>query len=220
MFENAVLSMMATGILETLYMTLVGTLAAYILGLPIGIILVLTDKDGIKPILPVYTVLDFIVNFVRSVPFLIGMIALAPLSEKLIGTRIGTGATTVALVLLAAPFIARMAESSLKEIDRGVIEAARSMGASPWQIIYKVMLVEALPSLLVGVTISITTILGYSAMAGIIGGGGLGAIAINYGYYRFETNIMMITVVLLVVLVQILQWIGMKITKTSDKRIT
>lgn len=220
MFDPVVVQMMLKGLGETLYMTLVGTCMAYVLGLPLGIILVVTDKDGIRPSAGIYAVLGFIVNFIRSIPFLIGVLLLAPVIRIIAGSVIGPTAMTVGLVILAAPFVARLVESSLKEIDRGVIEAARSMGASSTQIIYKVMLVEALPSLLVGVTISVTTILGYSAMAGILGGGGLGDIAIRYGAYRYETDIMLVTVVILVILVQVFQEIGMRISKGIDKRIT
>ncbi len=156
---------------------------------------------------------------VRSVPFLILLIAVMPVTRTIVGTTIGSKATIVPLVIGAAPFIARMVESSLKEVDRGVIEAAESMGASPFQIMFKVLLPEAKPSLLVGAAISVTTILGYSAMAGIVGGGGLGAIAMNYGYYRYQQDIMFITVILLVVIVQIMQEVGMKIATISDKRL-
>lgn len=219
MFSKEMVDMLIQGTFETLYMTIGSTLIAYLIGLPIGITLVVTDRNGIKPVRAVYAVLNVIVNFVRSAPFLILMLALTPFTRLVVGTMIGPNAAMVALVVASAPFIARLVESSLKEIDRGVIEAAQSMGASSMQIVYKVMLVEAMPSLFVSGAIAITTILSYSAMAGIIGAGGLGDIAIRYGLYRYQTDIMLVTLVLLVILVQILQAVGMKIAKVVDKRI-
>lgn len=203
----------------TLYMTLVSTLVAYILGLPLGIALVVTDKDGIHPIKWFNTVVGIIINLLRSVPFLILLIVLLPFTRLIVGTTIGPTATIVPLVIAAAPFIARLVESSMKEVDKGVIEAAQSMGASPSEIIYKVMLPEARPSLVVGSAIAVTTILSYSAMAGIVGGGGLGDIAIKYGYYRYQNDIMLITVAILVLIVQLFQEIGMKIARIGDKRL-
>ena len=218
MFSTEINQMLIKGIGETLYMTLASTLFGYILGLPIGIALTVTDEDGIRPNKAVYKVLDIIVNILRSVPFLILLIVLIPFTKLIVGKSYGSTATIVPLTIAAAPFIARMVESSLKEVDAGVIEAAKSMGAGTFDIIWKVLLVEARTSLLVGVTIAIGTILGYSAMAGVIGGGGLGDIAIRYGYYRYETEIMMVTVVLLVILVQILQTTGMRLSVKFDKR--
>ena len=183
-----------------------------------GIIMVTTSKDGLRPKAGVYKVLDVIVNIGRSIPFLILLILLMPLTKAIVGKSYGSTATIVPLVISAAPFIARMVESSLNEVDSGVIEAAKSMGASTMQIITKVMLVEARTSLIVGVTITLGTVLGYSAMAGTIGGGGLGDIAIRYGYYRYQADIMIVTVVLLVVLVQLFQTIGMKLSVRLDKR--
>jgi len=208
------------GLLQTLYMTLVATLVAYIIGLPIGVSLVTSGPNGIRP-RPVYNkVMGFIVNVVRSVPFLILMIALMPYIRKIIGTGIGTSATTAALIVAAAPFVARMVEQSILEVDPGVIEAAQAMGASNFQIIKKVMLLEARPSLLNGAAVATITILGYSAMAGSIGGGGLGDIAIRYGLYRFQPAIMWITVIVLVVLVQVMQEIGIKVAAKLDNRIS
>jgi D-methionine transport system permease protein len=218
MFSTEINQMLLKGVGETLYMTLASTLFGYILGLPMGIALTVTDKEGIRPNKAVYKVLDIIANVLRSVPFLILLIVLIPFTKLVVGKSYGSTATIVPLTIAAAPFIARMVESSLKEVDFGVIEAAKSMGAGTFQMIWKVLLVEARTSLLVGVTIAIGTILGYSAMAGVIGGGGLGDIAIRYGYYRYETNIMMVTVVLLVILVQILQTIGMRMSVRFDKR--
>ena len=178
--------MMWDGVKDTIFMTLLSTLLGYVLGLPIGIALAVTDRNGIKPNAAVYKVLDVIANVVRSVPFLILLILLMPLTRVIVGKTYGTAATVVPLTVAAAPFIGRMIESSLNEVDRGVIEAAQSMGASTMVIIFRVLLVEARTSILVGVTIALGTILGYSAMAGIVGGGGLGDIAMRYGYYRYE----------------------------------
>jgi len=184
LFDPKTLEMIGKGFLESLYMTLVSSALAYVIGLPLGIILVVTDKDGIKPIAGLNRVLGVIINLIRSMPFLILCIALIPVTRFITGTSLGPTATIVPLVIGAAPFIARMVESSLKEVDKGVIEAAQSMGATPFQIIYKVLLPEARPSLILGAAISVTTILGYSALTGFVGGGGLGDIAIRYGYYR------------------------------------
>lgn len=219
MLNEQLFSIIGPGMAESLYMTLVSTLAAYILGLPLGLALVATDKDGIFPIPIVNQILGIIINILRSIPFLILLILIMPMTKAITGTTIGSNATVVPLVVAAAPFIARLVESSLKEVDRGVVEAAESMGASPWEIMVKVLLPEAKPSLLVGSAIAVTTILSYSAMAGIVGGGGLGAIAINYGYYRYQNDVMFITVILLVIIVQILQEVGMKVAKITDKRL-
>ena len=218
MLDTDTIMMLVEGTRDTLYMTLMSTLFGYVLGLPMGIILTVTDKDGIRPNAAVYKVLDVIVNILRSVPFLILLILVMPFTKAIVGKTYGSTATIVPLVIAAAPFIARMVESSLKEVDPGVIEAAVSMGAGTGTVIWKVMLAEARTSLLVGVTIAIGTILGYSAMAGTVGGGGLGDIAIQYGYYRYEKEIMIVTVVVLVVLVQILQSIGMMVSRKLDKR--
>ena len=212
------ISMIWWGLLQTLYMTLASTLISYVLGIPMGVILVACDKDGVKPLPIVHKILDIIVNITRSIPFLILLIAVIPITRFITGTTIGSNATIVPLVMAAAPFIARMVESSLREVDKGLIEASLSMGASPFQVICKVLLPEAKPSLIVGAAISTTTILGYSAMAGIVGGGGLGDIAIRYGYYRYENGVMIVTVVLLVLVVQVFQEIGMKIAEKQDKR--
>lgn len=220
MLDSQTLAMMAEGTGATLYMTLMSTLFGYILGLPMGIILVVTAPKGIRPNQVVYRILDVIVNITRSIPFLILMILIMPFTRILVGKTYGTTATIVPLALAAAPFIARMVESSLLEVDHGVIEAAQSMGASLWTIIWKVLLAEARTSLIVGATIALGTILGYSAMAGTIGGGGLGDIAMRYGYYRYQADIMIIAVVLLVLLVQILQVVGMILSKKLDRRNT
>ena len=218
MWNSQVIIMLLEGIRDTLYMTLASTLFGYIIGLPMGIVLTVTDKDGIRPNAAVYKVLDVISNLLRSIPFIILLILLIPFTRFVVGRSYGSTATIVPLTIAAAPYIARMVESSLKEVDVGVIEAARSMGASDFQIVTKVMLVEARTSLIVGATISLGTILGYSAMAGTVGGGGLGDIAIRYGYTRWQTDIMVVTVVLLVILFQIFQTIGMKIANRLDRR--
>lgn len=218
MLDNQVIAMLADGAWTTIYMTLSSTFLAYIFGLPMGIILVLTAKDGLKPNAAVYKILDFIVNIVRSVPFIILLIVIMPFTRLVVGKSYGPVATIVPLTVAAAPFIARLVESSLLEVDKGVIEAAQSMGASTWHIVWKVLLAEARVSLIVGGTIALATILGYSAMSGAVGGGGLGDIAIRYGYYRYQTDIMVITVLLLIILVQIMQYAGTKISRKMDKR--
>ena len=209
---------MGEGILETLYMTLASTLLAYAFGLPLGVLLVVTDEKGILPCKPLKAVLDVIVNVTRSIPFLILMIAVIPFTRAVTGTSIGANATVVPLVLAAIPFVGRMVESSIREVDAGVVEAAQSMGATPLQIICRVMIPEALPSLVNGAAIATTTILGYSAMAGAVGGGGLGVIAINYGYHRYQSDVMLVTIILLVIIVQILQWIGTSLANRLDKK--
>lgn len=218
MWDNPMTKVLLIGIWESFYMTILSTIFAYILGTPLGIILVMSGKDGIRPRPVLFKILDVIVNITRSIPFLILMISITPLTRFIMGTQLGSKATIVPLVLAATPFIARMVESSLLEIDRGIIEAAHSMGASNFEIIFKVMLPEAIPSLINGATIAVTTILGYSASAGVMGGGGLGTIAINYGYNRNQEDIMLITIILLIIMVQIFQEIGMRIAGVSDKR--
>lgn len=213
------LSMLGTGIWETLFMTFVSSFLAYVIGIPLGICLVISSKDGIKPMPPVNVILGIIINILRSIPFIILLIMVLPLTRLMVGTTLGAKAVIPPLVIAAAPYIARMVESSLKEVDAGVIEAAKSMGASNFQIVWKVLLPEATPSLLLGAAISITTILGYSAMAGFTGGGGLGTIAINYGYYRYQTDVMLITVAILVIIVQIIQETWMFLSRSGDKRI-
>ena len=219
MFDPTTLHLLAVGLWETLYMTLFSTFLSYLIGLPLGLILVVTDKTGIRPMVGVNAVLGFIVNFLRSVPFIILLVAVIPLTRFIVGTSLGSTATIVPLVIGAAPFVARMVESSIKEVDAGVIEAAQSMGATPIQIVMKVLLPEVRHSLVVGSAIAITTILGYTAMAGFVGGGGLGTIAINYGYYRYQSDMMLVTVLILVVIVQLFQEIGMKLAKIGDRRI-
>ena len=218
MFSSTIINMLLEGIVDTLYMTVASTVLGYIFGLPMGILLTVTDKDGIKPNAFIYKIFDFIANVVRSIPFLILLILLIPFTRFLIGKSYGATATVISLTVAAAPYIARMVESSLKEVDAGVIEAARSMGASNLDIIFKVLLVEAKTSLIVGATITVGTIFGYSAMAGTLGGGGLGDIAVRYGYHRWDTAIMIVTVVLIIILFQIFQTVGMKIASSLDRR--
>ena len=205
---------------ETFYVTVLSTFFAVVIGLPLGVLLVVGEKNGVLP-LPrwLMTVLNVLINLLRSVPFLILMIMVFPLSRLLIGTTVGTTATIVPLVVAAFPFVARLVETSLRELDEGVVEAAQSMGATPFQIITKVMIPECLPGLISSMTTALTTILGYSAMSGVIGGGGLGKIALSYGYYRYQTNIMIVCVVLLVLMVQVFQTVGTAWATRSDKRL-
>ena len=210
-----------TGIWDTLYSTVVATAAACVLGLILGVLLVAGERDGVRPLpAPVMKVLNFVINILRSVPFLILMLMVLPLSKLLVGTKIGTIASIPPLVIAAAPFVARLVEASLREVDKGVIEAAQAMGCSPFQIIWKVILPESLPSLVAGFTTAFITILSYGAMAGAIGGGGLGKIAINYGYNKYNYAVMLIAVVLIVILVQIFQSLGTWISIRSDHRLT
>lgn len=218
MLSEQVIEMIIVGIGETLYMTLGSSILGYLFGVPMGVCLAVTDKDGLRPNAVIYKVLDVIANIVRSIPFLILLILIIPFTKLIVGKSYGSTATIVPLVVAAIPFIARMVESSLKEVDKGVIEAARSMGASDFRIIIKVLLVEARTSLINGATIAVGTILGYSAMAGCVGGGGLGDIAIRYGYHRWQADIMIVTVILLILLMQLFQVVGTAIANKLDKR--
>lgn len=211
-------TMTVSGLWETLLMTFVSTAFAYLLGLPLGIFLVISRKGHLAPSPTLFTALDMIINLLRSVPFLILMIAAIPLTRVILGTSIGTAATIVPLVVASFPFVARTVESSLLEVDDGVIEAAQAMGANRLQIVRKVMLREAVPGLVNGAAIATTAILGYSAMAGAIGGGGLGALAINYGYYRYKTEVLWSTIAVLVLLVQGIQFIGTQVSRLLDHR--
>lgn len=219
MLNQALIDLLWEGTLDTIYMTLVSTFFSYVFGMIMAVILVITRADGIRPHPVIFRVLDVIVNLTRSFPFLILMIAIIPFTRWLVGTTIGNNATVVPLVVAAAPFVARLIEQSLLEVDRGVIEAAQSMGASTWQLIWKVFIPEAMPSLINGSAIAATTILGYSAMSGAVGGGGLGKLAIMYGYNRYQNDIMFATVVLLIIIVQLLQSFGDWATRRSDRRI-
>ena len=218
-FDATTINMLVKGIWETIYMVFLSSALSYVIGIPLGIALVVTDREGISPVPLFNKVLGLIINLLRSVPFIILLIMVLPITKFIVGKTIGSNATVVPLIIAAAPYIGRMVESSLKEVDAGVVEAAQSMGASTWQIIWKVLLPEAKPSLLVGAAISITTILGYSAMAGAVGAGGLGDIAIRYGYHRYQTDMMFVTVVLLVIIVQLIQEVFMRMSRKSDKRV-
>lgn len=219
MFDTQMIAMLWEGVVDTIYMTVVSTFLSYVFGMVLGVLLVICRRDGIWPRPVLYGVLDVVVNLTRSFPFLILMIAVIPFTRFLVGTTIGNNATIVPLVIAAAPFVARLIEASLLEVDSGVVEAAQSMGASTWQIIAKVLLPEALPSLLNGSAVAAITILGYSAMSGAVGGGGLGKLAIMYGYNRYQTDIMFATIVLLIIIVQLFQMLGNWATKRSDKRL-
>ena len=210
--------MLVEGIGETLYMTLGSVIIGYVIGLPLGILLYVSGKNGLRPCGLLYRILDFICNIIRSIPFLILLILLIPFTRLLVGQSYGSTATIVPLVVCAAPYIARVVESSLTDVDAGVNEAAKAMGASNLQIVFKVLLVEAKTSLLTGFTITTGLLLGYSAMSGTVGGGGLGDIAVRYGYYRWQTGIMVVTVILLIVIFQIIQTVGMKLSKKLDHR--
>ncbi len=218
MFNEKVILMLLEGIRDTLYMTLVSTLIGYLVGLPFGILLYVTSEKGLHPNKIIYRVGDFICNVIRSIPFLILLILLIPFTRLIVGKSYGSTATIVPLVICAAPYIARVVESSLNEVDAGVVEAAKSMGASNAQIVFKVLLVEARISLLTGFTITTGLLLGYSAMSGTVGGGGLGDIAVRYGYYRWQTDIMLVTVLLLILIFQIIQNVGTKIATGLDHR--
>ena len=218
MLDETMIKMLLEGIWDTCYMTLVSTFFGYLIGLPLGIALTLTDEGGIAPNRTVYRVLDVIINITRSIPFLILLILVMPLTKAIVGKTYGSTATIVPLTLAAAPFIGRMVESSLKEVPAGVIEAALSMGAKTGTIVWKVLIGEARTSLLVGATIVLGTVLGYSAMAGVIGGGGLGDIAIRYGYYRYDTGVMLVTLVFIVAIVQLLQGLGNLAARKIDHR--
>ena len=219
LFSQQILELIRNGIGETLCMVVISTVISYMIGIPLGIILVVTDKEGIRPIPALQKVLGLIINLLRSVPFLILLIMMIPVTRKLVGTSLGWRAVVPPLVASAAPYIARMVESSFKEIDAGVIEAAKSMGASTFQIIWKVYLPEAKPSLVLGGAISIVTILGYTAIAGTVGAGGLGDIAVRYGHQRFITSVMWVTVVILIVMVQVVQSLFNWLSKRIDKRL-
>lgn len=212
------IGLLGKGTIDTLYMTALATAFAYLFGLPLGVILVITDKKHILPNQKLNAILGGIINITRSVPFIILLIAIIPFTRFVVGTSIGATASVVPLVVGAIPFVARMVETALKEVDRGIIEAAQSMGASPWEIIRKVMIPETMPSLILGLSITTITLTGYSAMAGAVGGGGLGDIAIRYGYYRYQKDLMILTILLLVVIVQLVQSTGNFLSRKIDKK--
>ncbi len=220
LLQNIIRQDLLRAIVETLYMTFLPTIIAFLIGLPLGVLLVTGEEGGIHPLpRPLMAALNAVINLLRSVPFLILLVVVLPLSRLFVGTTVGSKAIIVPLAIAAFPFIARLVETSVREVDQGVIEAAQSMGASPWQIICKVLIPEARPALISNFMVALITIFGYGAMAGILGGGGIGAIAINYGYYRRRSLVMYFAVVLLIILVQIFQAIGNVIVKKTDKRI-
>lgn len=215
---NLMLELLPAATLETLYMVFFSTLIAVIIGTPIGVVLVISEKGGIRENAPLNQTLSTIVNVGRSFPFSILMVAIIPLTRFIVGTSLGTTASIVPLSIAAIPFVARIIESSLKEVERGIVEAAQSMGATSWQIIYKVLIPEAMPGIVLGITLTVINLIGYSAMAGLIGGGGLGKIADQYGYKRYNTPIMISTIILLIILVQIIQWLGNTLARAIDKK--
>lgn len=212
-----ILTLLASPTLETLYMVALSSFFALLLGTPLGIALTLSEKDGLKENLSLYRILNSLVNVLRSFPFIILMIVLFPLSRLIVGTTIGTTATIVPLSIAAAPFAARVVQSSLKEVDKGVVEAALAMGSDAFTIVRKVLIPEALPSLVSGVTLTVINIVSYSAMAGAIGGGGLGDLAIRYGFHRFRSNVLIAAVIVIIVIVQGIQWIGNNIAASLSK---
>lgn len=216
--SEQVVKLLLTGTLDTLQMTVISTIMAMIIGIPLGVVLVVTSKGHILENNALNKVLGAIVNATRSIPFIILMVAIIPFTRMVVGTSIGTTAACVPLTLAAIPFLARLVETSIKDIQFGVIEAAQSMGASPFQIIRKVLLPEALPTLIDNVTVLIVNLIGYSAMAGAIGGGGLGDIAIRYGYQRFQGDIMLATIIILIIMVQVIQMIGDGLSKAMNKK--
>ena len=215
--SNEMIELLIKSFWETGYMVVASTVLASLIGIPLGIILTVTRNGHILPSAVINSVLGVIVNATRSTPFIILMVAIIPLTRMLVGSSIGTTAAIVPLTISAAPFIARVIESSLLEIDHGVIEAAQSMGASPMQIIYKVLLPESLHSIVLGITLAVIALIGYSAMAGVLGGGGLGDLAIRYGYQRFQPDVMIVTVVILILMVQLIQFIGDTLSKKLNK---
>lgn len=217
--DSQTMSLFVTGIFETLYMVFLSTFVGYVIGLPLGVLLVVTKTSGIHPMPILNSILGFITNILRSVPFIILLVLIQPLTRQLVGTSIGAKAVIPPLIFAAAPYIARVVEGELSEIDQGVIEAAKSMGASDFQIIVKVLLPEAKPSIILGIALVLTTVVGYSCMSGFVGGGGIGDIAVRYGYYRYEIVTMFMAVILLIVLVQLIQVFGNKLSTKTDKRI-
>ena len=216
--SEQVIKLLITGTLDTLQMTVISTIMAMIIGIPLGVVLLVTSKGHILENAALNKILGAIVNATRSIPFIILMVAIIPFTRMVVGTSIGTTAACVPLTLAAIPFLARLVETSIKDIQFGVIEAAQSMGASPFQIIRKVLLPEALPTIIDNVTVLIVNLIGYSAMAGAIGGGGLGDIAIRYGYQRFQGDIMLATIIILIIMVQVIQMIGDGLSKAMNKK--
>lgn len=212
------ISTLFTGTVDTLYMVFISTFFTVLLGLPLGILLIVTDKNGLAPVVAFNEIIGMVVNATRSLPFIIMLVLVIPFTRLIVGTTIGSTAAIVPLALAAIPFFARVAETALREVDYGLVEAALSMGSSTWQIIFKVLIPEALPSLILGVALTVISLIGYSAMAGAIGGGGLGDLAIRYGYQRFETEIMFATVIILILLVQGVQYLGNTLSKRISRK--
>ena len=205
---------------ETLYSTLLATFFAIVIGLPLGVLLVTGESKGIRPLPgPVMSFLNILINLLRSVPFIILMVMIIPLTRAIVGTSVGTVASIVPLTVAAFPFIARLVESSLREVNPNIIEAAQSMGASTWQIVFRVMLPESVPSLITNFTLAITTIMGYTAMSGAVGGGGLGKLALSYGYQRYRFAVLYLAVIVLVIITQVIQSFGTWLARKSDKRL-
>ena len=220
LLRNIVQNDIVTALWETLYTTFLPTIIAFVIGLPLGVLLVTGEEGGIRPIPKIIMkILNVVINLLRSIPFLILLVVVLPVSRFIMGTTVGSRAMIVPLAIAACPFIARIVETSLREVDKGVIEAAQAMGASPLQIVWKVLIPEARPALISNFVVALITIFGYGAMAGIVGGGGIGALAINYGYYRRRELVLYVMVIILIVLVQIFQSIGNTVVKKSDKRI-
>lgn len=218
-YLKSILSLIGTSTLQTLIMVILSTIFALIIGFPLGVLLNTTNKFGITPKPVLNSVLSRIIDIFRSFPFVILMIVLLPLTRAILGTAIGTGAAIIPLSVAAAPFVARITETALNEVDNGVVQAARAMGSTNWQIIYKVLIPEALPSVISGITLTIINLIGYSAMAGTLGGGGLGDLAIRYGYQRFRTDIMFFAVIVIIIMVALIQFAGTKISnKMMSKR--
>lgn len=217
--DHAMMSLFMVGVWETVYMVFLSTLIGYVVGLPLGVLLVVTRQGGIHPMPVLNSIIGFIINLLRSIPFIILLVLIQPLTRQVVGTSIGAEAVIPPLIFAAAPYIARMVEGELLEVDAGVIEAAKSMGASDWQIMSKVLLPEAKPSIILGIALVLTNVVGYSCMSGFVGGGGIGDIAVRYGYYRYEFLMMILAVILLIVLVQLIQVIGTKLSIKTDKRI-
>lgn len=215
---DLMIQLLPTAVFETLYMVSMSTIIAVMIGAPMGVILIISEKGGIREHIRLSQILSAIVNIGRSFPFSILMVAIIPLTRLITGTSLGTTASIVPLSVAAIPFVARVIESSLREVDKGIVEASQAMGATSWQIIHKVLIPEALPGIVLGVTLTIINLIGYSAMAGLIGGGGLGKIADQYGYKRYNTPIMIATIILLIILVQIIQWVGNRIAQNLDKK--
>ncbi len=215
---DLMLKLLPTATVETLYMVFFSTLVAIIIGGPIGVLLIISEKGGVQENIPLSQSLSTLVNIGRSFPFSILMVAIIPLTRFIAGTSLGTTATIVPLSVAAIPFVARIMESSLKEVDKGIVEAAQAMGATTWQIIYKVLIPEAMSGIILGITLTIINLIGYSAMAGLIGGGGLGKIADQYGYKRYNTPMMISTIILLIILVQLIQWLGNLLARSINKK--